>query len=125
MRFGRPLNALLLGEAEALHLGIDIERMKRIVVVLVALAVGASVASAGVLDFVGLVVPHVLRLALGADHRLLLPGSALFGASLLLAADVVARTIVAPAELPLGIVTAALGTPFFLALLLRERRRIA
>jgi len=124
-RLGRPLNALLLGEAEALHLGIDVERVRRLFVLLVALAVGASVALAGVLDFVGLIVPHVLRLAIGPDHRVLLPGSALFGASLLMAADVLARTLVTPAELPLGIVTASLGTPFFLALLLRERRRLA
>ncbi len=123
--YGRSLNALLLGEAEALHLGIDVERAKRTVVVLVALIVGSSVAVAGVLGFVGLVVPHLLRLALGPDHRQLLPGSALLGASLLLGADAAARTLVSPAELPLGIVTASLGTPFFLALLLRERRRLA
>jgi len=123
-RFGRPLNALLLGEAEAGHLGIEVERAKRSIVVLVALVVGSSVAVAGVLGFVGLVVPHLLRLAVGPDHRLLLPGSALLGASLLLGADTVARTLLSPAELPLGIVTASLGTPFFVALLVRERRRL-
>lgn len=125
VRFGRALNALLLGEAEAGHLGIDVESTKRTMIVLVALIVGAAVAVSGVLGFVGLVVPHLLRLAVGPDHRQLLPGSALLGASLLLGADAVARTLVSPAELPLGIVTASLGTPFFIALLLRERRRIA
>ncbi|MBX3204509.1 MAG: iron ABC transporter permease [Labilithrix sp.] len=125
VRYGRALNALLLGEAEAGHLGVDVERTKRTMIVLVALIVGAAVAVSGVLGFVGLVVPHLLRLAVGPDHRQLLAGSALLGASLLLGADAVARTLVSPAELPLGIVTAALGTPFFLALLLRERRRLA
>lgn len=122
-RSGRSLNALLLGEAEAGHLGIDVERTKRVTIVLVALIVGSAVAVSGILGFVGLVVPHLLRLAFGPDHRLLLPGSALLGASLLLGADAIARTVVSPAELPLGIVTSSLGTPFFLALLLRERRR--
>lgn len=125
VKFGRALNALLLGEAEAGHLGVDIERAKRTMFVLVALVVGAAVGVSGVLGFVGLVVPHLLRLAVGPDHRTLLPGSALLGASLLVAADAVARTVVSPAELPLGIVTASLGTPFFVALLLRERRRFA
>ncbi len=124
VRFGRPLNALLLGEAEAGHLGVDVERTKRVMVVLVTIIVGSAVAVSGILGFVGLVVPHLLRLAVGPDHRQLLPGSALLGASLLLGADAIARTVVSPAELPLGIVTASLGTPFFLALLLRERRRI-
>lgn len=125
VRYGRSLNALLLGEAEASHLGIDVERTKRTMVVLVALIVGSAVAVAGVLGFVGLVVPHLLRLVVGPDHRQLLPGSALLGASLLLGADAVARTSVSSSELPLGIVTASLGTPFFIALLLRERRRLA
>lgn len=125
VRYGRSLNALLLGEAEAGHLGVDVERTKRTMIVLVATIVGAAVAVSGVLGFVGLVVPHLLRLAVGPDHRQLLPGSALLGASLLLGADAIARTLVSPAELPLGIVTASLGTPFFIALLLRERRRLA
>jgi iron complex transport system permease protein len=125
VRYGRALNALLLGEAEAGHLGIDVERTKRTMIVLVALIVGAAVAVSGVLSFIGLVVPHLLRLAVGPDNRHLLPASALLGASLLLGADAIARTVVTPAELPLGIVTASLGTPFFIALLLRERRRLA
>jgi iron complex transport system permease protein len=118
----RALNVLLLGESEAGHLGIDLERVKRLVVLCVALAVGAAVSVAGIIGFIGLVVPHLLRLAIGPDHRYLLPGSALLGASLLLGADLVARTLSAPAELPIGIVTAALGAPFFLWLLLRHRQ---
>ncbi|MFP4228585.1 MAG: FecCD family ABC transporter permease, partial [Salinivenus sp.] len=110
----RPLNALLLGEGEAYHLGIDTERVKKLVVTLAALVVGAAVAVSGVIGFVGLVVPHLLRLAVGPDHRVLIPGSALLGGALLLGADILARTIVAPAELPIGIVTALVGAPFFL-----------
>ncbi|WP_029029474.1 FecCD family ABC transporter permease [Salinarimonas rosea] len=117
----RALNALVLGEAEAYHLGVAVERAKAAIVVLVAAAVGASVAAAGVIGFVGIVVPHLLRLAIGPDHRVLLPASALLGAALLVGADIVARTVVAPAELPIGIVTAAIGAPFFLWLLLRKR----
>lgn len=116
----RGLNGLMLGEAEAYHLGIPVQRIKALAIVLVALAVGASVATAGMIGFVGIVVPHLIRLAIGPDHRLLLPLSALGGAMLLVGADVVARLIVAPAELPIGIVTAAIGAPFFLWLLLRR-----
>lgn len=115
---GRGLNALVLGEAEAFHLGIAVERLKRIVIVLVALAVGAGVAAAGVIGFVGLVVPHVLRLLIGPEHRRLLPACALLGGALLVLADIIARLVVAPAELPIGIVTAIVGAPVFLWLLL-------
>lgn len=124
-RLARALNAVLLGEIEAGHLGVDVERVKRQTIVLVALAVGASVSVSGVIGFVGLIVPHLLRLMLGPDHRTLLPGSALLGASLLLVSDVVARTIAAPAELPIGIVTAGIGAPFFLWLLWRQRGALA
>ena len=117
----RGLNALALGEATAGHLGIPVQRMKNTAIVTVAAAVGASVAVSGGIGFVGIVVPHVLRLAIGPDNRYLLPAAALLGASLLLLADAVSRTIVAPAELPIGIVTAAVGGPFFLWILLRNR----
>jgi iron complex transport system permease protein len=120
-RVGRPLNALLLGEREAMHLGVPIEGTQRTVVLLTALGVGASVAVSGVIGFVGLVVPHLVRTLLGPDHRRLLPASALVGATLLSLADLLARTIVAPAELPVGIVTAAIGAPIFLWQLARER----
>jgi iron complex transport system permease protein len=117
----RGLDLLVLGEAEAFHMGIAVERLKRLTIVLTALAVGAAVAIAGVIGFVGIVVPHLLRLIVGPGHRLLLPASICLGAILLLAADTVARVIVAPAELPIGIVTAVFGAPFFLFLLLRQR----
>ncbi len=120
-RRAKALNALLLGESEARHLGFDVELVKRELVICTALGVGAAVAAAGLIGFVGLVVPHLMRLLVGPDHRLLLPASALAGASLLLLADVAARLVIAPAELPIGIVTALLGAPFFLYLLLRER----
>ena len=116
----RGLNGLMLGEAEAYHLGIPVQRIKALAILLVALAVGASVASAGMIGFVGIVVPHLIRLSVGPDHRLLLPLSALGGAMLLVGADIAARLIVAPAELPIGIVTATIGAPFFLWLLLRR-----
>ncbi len=121
----RALNALLLGESEAMHLGFDLERVKRRLVLLIALAVGAAVSVSGIIGFVGLVTPHLIRLAVGPDHRLLLPASALLGASLLLLADLFARTIVAPSELPIGIVTALVGGPFFLWLLVRFRSQRA
>jgi len=121
MQFSRHLNALLLGEAEARHLGFQVERMKRVMVGLVALTVGAIVALTGAIGFVGLLVPHLVRLMMGADHRTLFPLSALLGASLVLLADLVARTIVVPAELPIGILTALIGGPFFLWLLMRQR----
>lgn len=115
------LNAFLLGESVAQHLGVRVEHIKIMVVTLTAMAVGAAVAVSGIIGFVGLVVPHLLRLWFGPDHRYLLPGSALLGAFLLLLADLLARNVVAPAELPIGLITALVGGPFFLALLLRRR----
>ena len=120
-RRARALNALLLGESEARHLGFDVERLKRELVLCTALGVGAAVAAAGLIGFIGLVVPHLMRLLVGPDHRLLLPASALAGARLLLLADLAARLALAPAELPIGIVTALIGAPFFLYLLVRGR----
>lgn len=120
-RRAQALNALLLGESEARHLGVAVERLKRELVFCTALGVGAAVAAAGMIGFIGLVVPHLVRLLVGPDHRVLLPASALAGASLLLLADLFARLILAPAELPIGIVTALIGAPFFLYLLLQGR----
>ena len=117
----RPLNALLLGEPVAGHLGYPVERVKRVAVLCVALSVGAAVSVSGLIGFVGLVAPHLVRLTLGADHRVLLPASALLGALLLVLADTVARTLVAPAELPIGLVMSLLGGPFFLYLLTQQR----
>ncbi|MCO5063754.1 MAG: iron ABC transporter permease [Rhizobiaceae bacterium] len=117
----RGLNALALGEPTAHHLGVPVQRLKYAAILSVSAAVGASVAVSGGIGFVGIVVAHMLRLAIGPDNRYLLPASALLGASLLLLADAVSRTIVAPAELPIGIVTALAGAPFFLWILLRKR----
>ena len=120
----RGLDLVVLGEAEAFHMGVAVERLKRITIVLVAAATGVAVAVAGVIGFVGIVVPHLLRLVIGPGHRLLLPSALLLGAILLLTADTFARLVAAPAELPIGIVTAAIGAPFFLSLLLRQRALI-
>ncbi|WP_234567159.1 FecCD family ABC transporter permease [Rhodohalobacter sp. 614A] len=120
-RLSRGLNAILLGESEAKHLGVRVERLKKMIIVFVGLVVGAAVSVSGVIGFVGLVVPHILRLWIGPDHRFLIPGSAILGGLLLLSSDLLARTIVAPAELPIGVITAFIGAPFFLWLLLRNR----
>jgi iron complex transport system permease protein len=117
----RGLNAFTLGEAAAFHMGVPVERFKRVAIVMVAAATGVSVAMSGGIGFVGMIVPHLLRLAAGPDHRFLLPASALLGGCLMLAADMIARVIVAPAELPIGILTALLGAPFFLWILLKDR----
>lgn len=113
------LDALLLGEAEAEHLGVEVERVRRRLVVSTAAMVGGAVAVCGQIAFVGLVVPHMIRLVVGPGHRVLLPASALLGGGILVGADLVARLSVAPSELPIGIVTAILGAPFFLLLLRR------
>lgn len=117
----RGLNGLALGEASAHHIGINVQRTKNIAILAVSAATGAAVAVSGGIGFVGIVVPHLLRLATGPDHHGLLVNSALLGASLLLMADIISRFVVAPAELPIGIVTAVLGAPFFLWILLRRR----
>lgn len=121
-RYGRGLNALLLGEADAQHLGIDVRRIKRHLIVLAASVVGATVALCGAIGFIALVAPHIVRTAIGPDHRFLFPASALLGAALLLLADLGARTLVAPAELPIGILTALLGAPVFLFILVQRQR---
>lgn len=121
MCFSRQLDAMLLGESEARHLGVDVQRVKWALIIIVAIAVASSVALAGVIGFVGLVVPHMLRMLIGPSHRRLLPYSALAGGLLLVAADIVARVIVSPAEMPVGVITAILGAPLFI-ILLRQRR---
>jgi iron complex transport system permease protein len=118
----RALDALALGEADAFHSGVDVEKLKRLAIVGVAAAIGASVAVSGVIGFFGLTVPHLVRLAIGPAHRALLPISALAGGAVLIFADLVARTIAAPAELPLGILTAGIGGPIMLWLVLSRRR---
>lgn len=118
---GHALNGLALGEATAMHLGIPVQRAKNLAILAVAMATGAAVAVSGGIGFVGIVVPHLLRLATGPDHKPLLVNAALLGGALLIWADVVSRVIIAPAELPIGIVTAILGAPVFLWILLRRR----
>jgi iron complex transport system permease protein len=117
----RDYNALTLGEEGAAQLGVDVERVKRLTFVLGSLLTGLAVSVAGLIGFVGLVVPHILRLLLGPDHRLLLPSAFLGGASFLVLADLLARTLIAPNEIPVGVVTALAGGPFFLYLLRRRR----
>ncbi len=120
LALARPLNLLAMGEETALYLGTRVERVKWAAFVVASLLVAASVAVAGVIGFVGLIVPHALRLLWGSDHRLLLPGCVLAGAAVLLAVDTAARTIAAPAELPVGVVTALVGVPVFLVILTRR-----
>jgi iron complex transport system permease protein len=122
-RLARGLNALALGEAQAAHMGVHVQRLKRLAILAAAAATGAAVAVSGGIGFIGLVVPHLLRQAQGPDHRRLVPQAALLGAVLLVLADIVSRRIVAPAELPIGILTALFGAPVFLWMLLHNGRR--
>lgn len=121
-RKANALNAMLLGEAEARHLGIDVETLKKQLIVLTAIGVGIAVSVSGVIGFIGLVVPHLVRMLVGPDHRALLPLAALIGGGLLLLADMGARTWMSPAEMPVGLVTAGIGAPFFMALLYQRRK---
>ena len=123
-RDSKALNALLLGESEARHLGINVQWVKRRLIALTALGVGVSVAVAGLVGFVGLIMPHIIRLMIGPDHRWLIPASGLAGAVLLVIADSLGRVVVIPAELPTGILTAILGAPFFVILLLQQRKDV-
>jgi len=125
LREARVFNALSLGEEAATQLGIDVARSRRLAFVVSSLLVGAAVAVSGMIGFVGLIVPHVARLLIGPDHRLLLPASALLGASFLVAADAVARSAAGGSEIPIGVVTALTGGPFFIYLLRKEGRRAA
>jgi iron complex transport system permease protein len=122
MIYAREMDVLLLGEEAALSMGIEVEQVKRIVLAGAALLTGAAVAVSGLIGFVGLVIPHIVRLLIGPAHRVLLPASALTGAAFLILADVLARTLNRPEEIRLGIITAVCGAPFFLYLLLRHQR---
>ena len=119
----RRLNLLQLGDEEAHYLGVDVKRTQRQLLILSALLVAAAVAVSGIIGFVGLVVPHLVRMWLGADHRWLVPGSVLAGALLLLVADTLARTLVVPAEMPVGLITSLIGGPWFLAMIFRNQGR--
>jgi iron complex transport system permease protein len=121
----RELDALVLGEVEASAVGVDVHRVRRRLVLATSLVVGSAVAVSGVIGFVGLVIPHVLRLLVGPVHAVLLPASLIYGAAFLVTADALARTLLAPEEIRLGVVTALIGAPFFLFLLLRRREEYA
>ncbi len=121
IKLARQLNILQLGDEDAHYLGINVERIKRYLLLLCAVLIGTSVAVSGIIAFVGLVVPHMIRLQIGANHKWLIPGSALGGACLLLLADTLARTLVAPTEIPVGLLTSLIGGPYFLWLILRHK----
>ena len=118
-----PLDLLALGEGPARHLGVDVERLRIMMLVVVAVLTAAAVAVAGIILFVGLVIPHLVRMVIGPGHRLLLSARRWRGAAILVVADLVARTIAAPAEVPLGVLTALVGSPFFFWQLRRTRAR--
>lgn len=120
-RYATRLNLLLLGESEARHLGVNVERVRTMLLIIIALGVGGAVAAAGIIGFVGLLAPHAVRLITGPDHRHLLPASAVGGGVLVLVADLAARTLASPVEIPVGLLTALVGGPFFLWLLHRTR----
>ncbi len=123
LKYTNALNAIALGESEAFHMGVDVDRVKKSIIFFAALAVGTSVSLAGAIGFVGLVVPHLIRVMFHSDNKLVMPGSAIGGPLLLILSDIIARTAVAPAELPIGVVTALVGTPFFIFLLIRSKRK--
>jgi iron complex transport system permease protein len=122
--FVKDLNLMLLGETEARHLGVDTERLKKIMLTSATLITAVAVSISGIIGFIGLIVPHVARILVGPDHRILIPTSALAGAIVLILCDTIARTIVRPAELPVGIFTALLGCPFFIYLLRKKKRLV-
>ena len=123
--FWKDLNALRLGEEEAAHLGINTERVKRMLFILASLLTGCAVSVGGIIGFVGLIVPHLVRMFIGSDHRILLVGSFLCGAGFLISCDTLARIIVAPSELPVGVITGILGGTFFIYALTRRGKQVA
>lgn len=125
MNKGKALNAMMLGEKDAEHLGIPVEKLKKQIVVLVALMVGACVAFSGTIGFVGLIVPYILRLVFKSNYQIILPLSAIAGSILLLIADTFSRTLVAPSEIPIGVLTAFMGAPVFIAILIRYRNTLS
>jgi iron complex transport system permease protein len=119
----KSMNAMALGESQAGHMGIPVNRVKVTIIVLVTMAVGACVAVSGIIGFISLVIPHILRMINGPDHRLIIPASALLGAAVLTIADLISRTLLAPAELPIGIITALVGSPIFIYIIFSERKK--
>ncbi len=122
MQFARKLDIIQLGESEAYRLGIDVKKLKFSVIISSAIIVGISVSISGMIGFVGLIVPHLIRIIGGVNHNYLLPGSALAGAILMVISDLISRIVVQPAELPIGLITSAIGSPFFLWLILKIKR---
>jgi iron complex transport system permease protein len=120
--FARDLNLLALGESEATHLGVDLEKMKKVLLVASAFVTAAAVSVSGLIAFVGLIIPHITRLIFSPDHRLLMPASALIGAIFLMLCDILARVVIAPSELPVGVITAVCGGPFFIYLMRRKKK---
>jgi len=120
MLFSRDLNVMTLGEESAGQLGIEIEKLKKLLFLVASLIVGAVVSVSGMIGFVGLIVPHIMRRVVGPDHRVLVPSSALAGMILMIIADTIARTIISPLEIPVGVVTALFGAPFFIYLLKKK-----
>jgi iron complex transport system permease protein len=121
MYYARELNALTIGEDHATSLGVDTQRVMLVMIVVTSIVVAAAVSFSGVIGFVGLIVPHIIRIIIGPDHRILIPASILGGASFLVITDTLARTLMAPSEIPVGIITAMLGAPFFIYLLRRRK----
>tara|TARA_Y100001960_G_C14676101_1_gene828553 strand:- start:96 stop:1157 length:1062 start_codon:yes stop_codon:yes gene_type:complete len=118
------LDIFMLGDEQAAHLGIDVEKLKKTIILFSAIIVGVSVAFCGMIGFVGLVTPHIIRLFVGPKHKYLIPGSALFGAFILVISDLIAKTIISPAQLPIGVITSLIGAPFFIFLILKQKNRI-
>ena len=124
MRYRRALDVLAVGDEEAAALGVNPRRVRLVVVLAASLAAAAAVSVSGLIGFVGIIVPHTVRLAFGASNRVVLPLSVLFGGAFMVLADLVARTVLSPAELPIGVVTAFLGAPFFVLVLRTSRREV-
>ena len=122
--FSRELNIILLGDESAKNLGVEIERVKKIILVIASFMVAACVSVSGIIGFVGLIIPHMVRILVGPDHRVLIPFSALGGAIFVILSDTFARTIVAPIEIPLGVVTAILGAPYFIYLIYKSKKKV-
>lgn len=122
--YSKDLNVLLMGEETAHHLGINVERLKVILLAAASMITAAAVSISGIIGFVGLIIPHIMRLMIGPDHRLLYPASAIFGGTFLILTDTLARTFIAPAEIPVGIITAFFGAPFFIYLLKKKKKTI-
>tara|TARA_B100001029_G_C14711707_1_gene260430 strand:- start:193 stop:573 length:381 start_codon:yes stop_codon:yes gene_type:complete len=119
------LDIFMLGDSEAHHLGLNVEFLKKKIILLSSIMVGISVSFCGMIGFVGLVTPHLVRLFIGPNHKLLIPGSALLGAVILSLSDLIAKSIIAPAQLPIGVITSAIGAPFFIWLILNQKKRFS